>query len=132
MYNNPQVDPMDNAAWISDEGTPDPAPLPEVLGWRLLLRPVAIRPKTKGGIVLPDIVKDDMLYLNTVARVLAVGPLAFKQEDYEYQWVKVGDYVLYGKNAGKRISYKGVKLVVIEERDLILKIESPNLVDPSY
>ena len=145
LHNHPQVDPMNNAQWISQAETPDPSPLPEVLGWRLLVRPVEIRPKTKGGILLPDIVKDDAHYLNTVGRVLSVGPLAFRQEDYHLYttkdamgfpaaqfdpWVKVGDFVLYGKNAGKRIVYKGVKLVLLNDDHVTMRVDNPDTLDP--
>ena len=65
-----------NDDWLSESNIPDPSPLPKIPGYRLLIRPVPIRSKTKGGILLPDKAKDDMKYLTTVGRVLAVGDLA--------------------------------------------------------
>ena len=142
LLTHSRVDTMDNANWLSNEEIKDPDPLPEVLGWRLLIRPVSVRPKTKSGIILPDIIKSDMSLLNTVGRVLAVGPLAFDNEGMYLMggdgkkkfdpWVGVGDYVLYGKNAGLRITYKGVKLVLLEDRALLMRLDSPNYIDPSY
>ena len=142
LLTHQRVDNMDNSNWITEDEVRDPDPLPEVLGWRILVRPVSPRPKTKGGIVLPDIIRSDMSLLNTVGRVLSVGPLAFDAEGMHLlgldgkkkfdPWVKVGDYVMYGKNAGLRITYKGVKLVLLEDRALLMRLASPNYLDPSY
>lgn len=143
LFNHQHIDNMDNSQWISNEEVKDPDPLPEVLGWRLLVRPVNPRPKTKGGIVLPDIVKSDMSLLNTVGRVLSIGPLAWDAEGMHMRvkdsnmkvfmpWAKVGDYVMYGKNMGRRLTYKGVKLIILEDRDILMKLDSPNYLDPSY
>ena len=53
-----------NDMWITedeDERTPDV--LPELPGFHVLVRPVSIKEKTKGGILLPNSTKDDMSYL---------------------------------------------------------------------
>ena len=91
---------MLNDDWLSESTIPDPEPLPKIPGYRLLIRPVPIRAKTKGGIILPDKAKDDMKYLSTVGRVLSVGDLAYEDKD-KFQkgpWCKPGDYVCYGKH----------------------------------
>ena len=45
---------MLNDEWLSESTVQDPTPLPKIPGYRLLIRPVPIRTKTKGGIILPD------------------------------------------------------------------------------
>ena len=62
-----------NDEWISNKEAPDPEVLPHLPGYHILIRPVAIREKTKGGILLPDKFKDDAKYLTTLGRVLKVG-----------------------------------------------------------
>ena len=121
-----------NNEWISSEETPDPVPLPEVPGWFLVVRPVPIRAKTKGGILLPDVVKHDYSYLNTVGRVLVVGNLAFKSPDFGgAEWAKVGDFILYTKHSGQKFVYKGVKLLLLKDTDVALVVERPEWLDDS-
>jgi hypothetical protein len=42
-----------NTTWWTDPTIPDPADLPTVRGWRILVRPIPNAPKTKGGIIIP-------------------------------------------------------------------------------
>ena len=51
-----------NDEWISDEDVDDPTPLPDLPGYHVLVRPVAIKTETKGGIILPDHFKDDVIF----------------------------------------------------------------------
>ena len=86
---------LKNDMWISQEETPDPDVLPEVPGYHILIRPISVKEKTKGGILIPDSTREDMSYLTTVGRVLAVGNLAYKDLDKfpNGKWCDVGDYV---------------------------------------
>ena len=43
-----------NDEWLSEDTVPDPKPLPSIPGYKILIRPVPIRSKTKGGIILPE------------------------------------------------------------------------------
>ena len=89
-----------NDEWISDNDVADPNPLPSLPGYHVLVRPVAIRTETKGGIILPDQFKDDVKYLTTVGRVLAVGETAYKDPNKfpNGQWCKAKDFVAYGRH----------------------------------
>ena len=51
-----------NDQWISgdEKEVADPSPLPVIPGFNVLIRPVSIKSKTKGGILLPDSTVDDM------------------------------------------------------------------------
>ena len=117
-----------NNEWISEEG-PDPDPLPKCPGWSLVIRPVPVRPKTKGGILLPDVVKHDHSYLNTVGRVLVVGERAFTLPEMGDPWAKVGDYILYTKYAGQKFVYRGVKLLILKDTEVALVVERPEWLD---
>jgi len=71
-----------NDLWISDPiEVDDPEVLPELPGFHILVRPVSVKSQTKGGILLPDSTKDDMSYLTTVGKVLALGDLAYMDKD---------------------------------------------------
>ena len=97
-----------NDDWITDKESADPKVLPHLPGYHILIRPVAIREKTKGGILLPDKFKDDAKYLTTLGRVLKVGELAYADHNKfkGRAWCKPGDYVVYGKYQGDKFFIK--------------------------
>ena len=107
---------LKNDLWITDlEEVPDPSPLPALPGFHVLVRPVSVKSITKGGIFIPDSIKDDMSYLTTVGQVLQLGDLAYLDKDKfpGGAWCTVGDYVCYGKHAGTKLFYKGVRLILL-------------------
>lgn len=108
------------AEWATGNEVPDPQPMLVVKGYRVLVRPLGVKDKTKGGIILPDQTKEDANYLNTIGRVVAIGPLAWKRPDYEIEgpWCAIGDYVLFPKFGGGRIIYGGVKYVLINDDEV--------------
>ena len=127
---------IDNSDWVTDENEVkiDMNSLPELPGFHILVQPVSIKKKTKGGIILPDKVKDDIAYLTTVGKVLKLGDLAYKDTEKfpNGQWCKSGDYVCYGKFSGQKFVYKGVKLLLLFDDQIIMKVSEPALLDPTY
>lgn len=126
---------VDNVDWITDEDTKvDMNSLPELPGYHLLIQPVSIKKKTKGGIILPDKIKDDVAYLTTVGKVLKAGDLAYGDEEKfpKGAWCNVGDYICYAKYTGQKFVYKGLKLLLIFDDQVIMKVEKPALLDPTY
>jgi co-chaperonin GroES (HSP10) len=62
---------------------------------------------TSSGIVLVEETKETEKWNNQVAKVIAIGPLAFKKRDSlepwpEGNWIEVGDYVRMPKWGGDR------------------------------
>lgn len=123
-----------NDSWISTEDTPDPSPLPRVPGIGILVRPVPIRKQSAGGILIPESFREDMEYLNTVGRVLALGELAFKDEEIYRTgpWVKPGDYIVYGKFAGQKFFWQGVKLLIVKANAIDLVVDKPEYLDSNF
>ena len=70
-----------NSEWITDDSVADPDVLPHIPGFHILVRPISIKEKTKGGLLLPDSVRDDIAYLTTVGKVLVIGDDAYMDED---------------------------------------------------
>ena len=123
-----------NDEWITDDEMPDPETLPNVPGYHILVRPLSITTKTKGGIIMPDKFKDDIQYLTTVGRVAKVGSLAYKDKGKfpSGSWCSEGDYVCYGKHTGQKFIYQGIRYLLIYDDQVIMTIEDPADIDPMY
>ena len=124
-----------NNDWITDEKEQaDPEVLPELPGFHILVRPISIKTKTKGGILLPDSTKDDIAYLTTVGKVLGVGDLAYQDTDKfpKGPWCQVGDYICYGKHTGTKLFYKGVRLLILFDDQVMMRVQDPTLLDPTF
>jgi co-chaperonin GroES (HSP10) len=84
----------------------DPGAVP--VGGRILVQWRQTRKTvTSAGIVIVEETKETEKWNNQVAKVIAVGPLAFKKRDTlepwpEGNWVNVGDYVRMPKWGGDR------------------------------
>ena len=123
-----------NDMWITEKELPNPDVLPELPGYHILIRPVSIKQTTKGGIFLPDSTREDMAYLTTVGQVVAIGDLAYHDME-KFQkgpWCQLNDYVCYGKHACQKIKYKGVKFILLYDDQIIMKVENPKTLDPTY
>ena len=126
---------LKNDLWVTDlEEQSDPSPLPELPGFNILVRPVSVKGVTKGGVLIPDSTKDDMAYLTTVGRVLTMGNLAYLDKDKfpAGAWCTVGDYVCYGKHVGSKLFYKGVRLILLFDDQIIMRVEDPKDLDPTF
>ena len=124
-----------NDMWITneeEETTPDI--LPELPGFHVLVRPVSVKEKTKGGIIIPNSTKEDMSYLTTVGKVIKIGNLAYNDTDKfpKGPWCKEGDYICYAKHAGQKIQYKEVKMILLYDDQVIMKVEDPKFLDPTF
>jgi co-chaperonin GroES (HSP10) len=82
------------------------------LGGRILVQLRRTRQKTTGaGIILVEETKETEKWQNMVAKVIDVGPLAFKNRDTmqgwpEGSWCEVGDYIRVPKWGGDRWEVK--------------------------
>ena len=126
---------INNSDWITDEDTKiDLNSLPDLPGYHLLIQPVSIKKETKGGIILPDRVKDDVAYLTTVGKVLDVGADAYIDQDKfpNGPWCNVDDYICYGKHAGTKLFYQGVRLILLFDDQIIMKVDDPKDLDPTF
>lgn len=125
---------MKNDEWISAEEQSDPEVLPKVPGYHILVRPVSVKAQTKGGIILPDSTKNDIAYLTTVGKVLAIGDTAYKDKDKfpNGPWCSVGDYVCYGKHTGQKFFYKGIRMILLFDDQISMVVEDPTELDPTF
>ena len=87
---------------------------------RVVIRRVEGEDKTKGGIIIPDTVKEKP----QEGEVVAVGPGA-RDENGELVAleVKAGDRVLFGKWSGSEVKIDAEDLLIMKESDILGVIE---------
>ncbi len=85
---------------------------------RLVVQPIEREEVSKGGIVLPDTVKEKP----QEGKVLAVGPGRLSDDGKRIAMdVKVGDTVVYAKYGGTEIRIDDEELVILRESDILAK-----------
>jgi co-chaperonin GroES (HSP10) len=100
--------------------TTDQLPIP--LNWKVLVQPHQVKMKTKGGIHLPTISKDNEEYLTAHGRIALMGDLAFKDRDTGSSWKmnipEIGSRVTYGKYSGQKVTINGVRFLLLNDDEL--------------
>ena len=118
-------------AWAFPSVDPGAKPL----GARILVQLRRTKKKaTSAGIILVEETKETEKWNNMVAKVIEIGPLAFKKRDSmepwpEGSWCDVGDYIRVPKWGGDRweISVDGDKdepalFMVLNDHEVIAKL----------
>lgn len=75
------------------------------LEYKVLVKPLDVEEKTKGGIYLPETTKDKEKFAKQEGILIAVGAIAFTDPDW-LDVPKVGDKVLYDRYAGCTVEGK--------------------------
>jgi chaperonin GroES len=83
---------------------------------RVLVRRVKEEEKSKGGIIIPDTVKEKP----QEGKIIAVGS-GTRSEDGKVTPldVKAGDRVLFGKWSGTEVTIDGEELIIMKESDIL-------------
>ncbi len=85
---------------------------------RVLVKPIETEEVTKGGIVLPDTVKEKP----QEGKILAAGPGRLSEDGTRIAMeVKAGDIVIYARYGGTEIKVDGEELVILRESDILAK-----------
>ena len=85
---------------------------------RLVIKPTEKEDITKGGIVLPDTVKEKP----QEGKVLAIGPGRLSEDGKRIAMdIKVGDTVIYAKYGGTEIKVDDEELIILRESDILAK-----------
>jgi chaperonin GroES len=86
------------------------------LGDRILVKRIEEEEMTKGGIIIPDSVKEKP----QEAKVIAVGKGRIRDDGRVQKLdVKKGDCVLLGKYAGTEVKIDGEEHLIIREDDVL-------------
>ncbi|MDZ4759941.1 MAG: co-chaperone GroES [Alphaproteobacteria bacterium] len=87
---------------------------------RVLVRRVKEEEKSKGGIIIPDTVKEKP----QEGEVIATGPGALDDAGKRVTLdVKSGDRILFGKWSGTEVTIDGEELIIMKESDILGVIE---------
>jgi co-chaperonin GroES (HSP10) len=127
---------LDKNAWITDPEVPDPDNLPEPLGFMMLIRPYPV--KCKSSILIPETEIDYMNYITNIGRVVAIGPCCWNRSEQlmkdgtQKDWVQVGDFVSFPKNAGARRKFKSVSYVLVADDEITERLPDPMVFDNNY
>jgi chaperonin GroES len=90
----------------------------EPLGDRIVVKPTAKEEVTKGGIVLPDTVKEKP----QEGEVIAVGPGRMTEEGKRIALdVKKGDTVVYPRYSGTELKIEGEEYLIMRESEVLAK-----------
>ena len=138
MSNKPEAANAAEMAWAFPSVDPGAKPL----GGRILVQLRRTKKKaTSAGIILVEETKETEKWNNMVAKVIEVGPLAFKHRDTmvawpEGAWCSAGDYIRVPKWGGDRweVSVPGEKdedpalFMILNDHEIIAKVTGNPLV----
>ena len=89
---------------------------------RVVVRRLEAEEKTKGGIIIPDTVKEKP----QEGEVVAVGPCGRDENGKLVPiGVKAGDRVLFGKWSGTEVKLDGEELLIMKESDIMGVLDEP-------
>jgi chaperonin GroES len=91
--------------------------------YKVLVQPIKVDAKTKGGIILPDEHKDREQFAQMQGTLVAVSPLAFTYADAsdwgDAEKPKPGDKVMFAKFAGAAVKgMDGADYRIINDKDV--------------
>ena len=83
---------------------------------RLVVKPIQKEEMTKGGIFIPDTVKEKP----QEGEVVAVGPGRMTDDGKRIAMdIKVGDRIIYSKYGGSEIKIDDVEMIILRESDIL-------------
>jgi len=102
--------------------------IPTPTGWRIAILPYRGAEKSKGGIVLSEETQKRTQLATTCGYVLKMGALAFKDESkfLNGPWCKEGDWIIFGRYAGSRISIDGGEIRILNDDEIIGLLNDPS------
>jgi len=132
----------EDLAWAFPSVSPGMQPF----GGRVVVQLRRIKKKTAGRIILVEETKENEKWNNMIGKIVAMGPLAFKNRDtmqpwVEGTWAQVGDYVRVPKWGGDRweIRVPGeedledpVLFMTLNDHELIAKVTANPLSFKAY
>jgi co-chaperonin GroES (HSP10) len=107
--------------------------IPQPSGWRMVLFPLKLEGKTKGGVLLTDETVTESQVTTNICKVLKMGPECYKDKEKfpSGPWCKEGDWVLITRYAGSRIRIDGGELRIINDDEILAVVDDPRDILPA-
>ena len=107
--------------------------IPQPSGWRMVLFPLKLQGKTKGGVLLTDDTVTESQVTTNICKVLKMGPECYKDKEKfpSGPWCKEGDWVLITRYAGSRIRIDGGELRIINDDEILATVDDPRDILPA-
>ena len=107
--------------------------IPQPSGWRMILFPLKLQGKTKGGVLLTDDTVTESQVTTNICKVLKMGPECYKDKEKfpSGPWCKEGDWVLITRYAGSRIRIDGGELRIINDDEILAVVDDPRDILPA-
>ena len=107
--------------------------IPQPSGWRMVLFPLKLQGKTKGGVLLTDETVTESQVTTNICKVLKMGPECYKDKEKfpSGPWCKEGDWVLITRYAGSRIRIDGGELRIINDDEMLAVVDDPRDILPA-
>ena len=108
--------------------------LPDPTGWRILILPYRGQARTEGGIYLTEKTVERQQIATVLGYVLKTGELAY-QDEHKFPtgpWCKAGDWVLFGRYAGSRFDIEGGEVKILNDDEIIAKVNDPEAILHNY
>lgn len=101
--------------------------LPRPTGYRLLILPFTPKMTSKGGIILANQTLEKERLATNVGFVVSLGPDAYKDSNKfpEGPWCQERDWVIFGRYAGARIKIDGGDLRLLNDDEILARIDDP-------
>ena len=107
--------------------------IPEPTGFRIVLFPLRLEGKTKGGVLLTDDTITESQITTNICKVLKIGPSAYKDKERfpDGPWCKKDDWVLITRYSGSRIKIDGGELRIINDDEVLAVVDDPRDILPA-
>lgn len=81
--------------------------------------------RTKGGLYVPETVKDREKHSAVMGTIVALSPMAFNADIWPEREPKPrpGDRVVFAKHAGMFLDHQGEELRVMKDKDIVAVID---------
>lgn len=105
-----------------------PESLPAPKGYRILVAIPDLQEKTKGGIFIPDELKDREKTASIFGLVVAMGPDCYTDTAKfpTGRWCSLGDFVLFRSYSGTRFRIDGQEFRIINDDTVEAVVSDPS------
>jgi len=105
--------------------------LPEPKGYKLLIAMPEKEDKTKGGIFIPDELKDREHVASIYGYVVSMGPLSYNDKERfpDGPWCQVGDFVIFRSYSGTRFKIGEQEFRLINDDTVEAVVADPRAIE---